>query len=132
MICYKCQENVEKFAPRRRICRECVRLEDNARAKTNYRKNDRREHNLFKKYGLTMDEYNAMNKWQNGGCLLCRKPCRTGRDLAVDHDPKTGTIRGLLCLSCNTALGNLNDDPGLLRRAALYLEGGIPSWITST
>jgi hypothetical protein len=42
--------------------------------------------------------------------------------LAVDHSHETGAFRGLLCHSCNRAIGLLGDDPARLRAAAEYLE----------
>jgi len=42
--------------------------------------------------------------------------------LAVDHDHATGSIRGLLCLRCNFAIGAMDDDPGRMLAAARYAE----------
>ena len=42
--------------------------------------------------------------------------------LAVDHNHKTGRVRGILCSFCNTALGKFDDSVGLLARAIEYLE----------
>ncbi len=43
-------------------------------------------------------------------------------DMHIDHDHKTGEIRGVLCGGCNVALGSARDDPELLRNLAAYLE----------
>lgn len=56
-------------------------------------------------YGLTEEEYDLMLAAQDGGCAMCGKACRTGRQLAVDHDHLSGRVRGLLCVACNQALG---------------------------
>ncbi|MCX4993427.1 endonuclease domain-containing protein [Streptomyces sp. NBC_00568] len=56
-------------------------------------------------YGLTEEEYDVMLAAQGGGCAMCGKVCRTGRQLAVDHDHLSGRVRGLLCVACNQALG---------------------------
>ena len=55
-------------------------------------------------------------------CAICKKPCRTGRSLAKDHDHKTGKVRGRLCLHCNVGLGHFQDSPALLLRAVDYLH----------
>lgn len=47
--------------------------------------------------------------------------------LAIDHDHKTGKIRGLLCTRCNTAIGLLNDNIDFLRRAIMYLNSSMPN-----
>jgi hypothetical protein len=58
---------------------------------------------------------------QNGGCGICgKKPVRYR--LAVDHDHKTGVIRGLLCFRCNYGLGWFSDDLGRVHRAIAHLE----------
>lgn len=80
-------------------------------------------HSLLALYGISILEYENILKRQNGICKICGHVCKTGRNLAVDHDHKTGRIRGLLCNKCNTGLGNFNDDPVLLRKAADHAEG---------
>ena len=56
-------------------------------------------------YGITLDEYNQMFIEQNGCCAICEKhQSEFKRALAVDHDHKTGEVRALLCLACNTKL----------------------------
>jgi hypothetical protein len=58
---------------------------------------------------------------QGGVCILCGG-ASPDRALAVDHDHASGSIRGLLCSTCNTGLGAFGDDPELLRRAIAYLD----------
>jgi len=74
------------------------------------------------KFGVSADEYNDMLASQGGGCAICGLKCRSGKRLAIDHDHKTGMVRGLLCMCCNTAIGHLNDDKALLQRAIDYLS----------
>ena len=45
--------------------------------------------------------------------------------LHLDHCHETGAIRGILCLSCNQALGKFREDPALLEAAARYLRQGV-------
>ena len=85
---------------------------------------------LRKKYGISADEYDQLLAEQGGVCKICgadnpqiKVPGKRTKNLYVDHDHKSGKIRGLLCQPCNTVLGRMNDDPILLRRAAKYLEG---------
>lgn len=89
-----------------------------------------RNDHLRRKYGLTGDEYDALLDRQGGVCAICRQPERLMgrgrvRRLAVDHDHRTGKVRGLLCASCNTVLGQLRDDPewaaDFVRRMRAYL-----------
>jgi hypothetical protein len=76
----------------------------------------------LKKYGITLDEYDRLFHSQGGVCRICRLPDPTGRRLSVDHDHKTGRVRGLLCHKHNTALGGFNDDLILLQAAIDYLK----------
>jgi len=84
---------------------------------------------LKKKFGLTLDVYEAILEHQGGVCAICGKAetminsgSKRLQPLAVDHCHKTGRVRGLLCAKCNHALGNFDDSTALLRRAIKYLE----------
>ncbi|MGH7974764.1 MAG: endonuclease VII domain-containing protein [bacterium] len=57
--------------------------------------------NLKYKYGITFDQYNTLVKKQNKKCAICFDD----NSLCVDHNHKTGKVRGLLCKSCNSRLG---------------------------
>ncbi|NEB70312.1 hypothetical protein G3I39_25125 [Streptomyces fulvissimus] len=70
------------------------------------------------KYGLSLDEYEAMVEEQEGRCLICR----TRADLVVDHCHERGHLRGLICQPCNVGLGSFRDDPVVMRRAAAFIE----------
>ena len=79
-------------------------------------------------YGLDLDAYEAILREQGGLCAICRRvetrQHRGGKlwSLSVDHDHKTGAIRGLLCSGCNVGLSNFREDPASLARAIAYLE----------
>ena len=90
-------------------------------------------HQLKYKFGISMEEYELLLESQGGTCALCdglnnirKKGTYSGNPVAmalsVDHNHKTGKVRGLLCNGCNTCLGKFNDDPVLLRKAIKYLE----------
>lgn len=66
-------------------------------------------------------EYAARLEAQAGVCPICLMPPKSRR-LDIDHDHKTGEIRGLLTHRCNRGLQMFGDDPARLRRAAAYLE----------
>ena len=95
----------------------------NATRKAWRARNPERELNqaLSGHYGITADEYRNMLARQNGVCKICDGENNCKR-LWVDHCHTTNKIRGLLCASCNTGIGNLQDSPALLRKAADYIE----------
>ena len=76
-----------------------------------------RKSRLKQKYGITLEQYQAMAAEQNDLCAICNRD----EPLRVDHDHETGVVRGLLCHGCNTAIGLMNDDVDRLRSAIDYL-----------
>ena len=83
--------------------------------------------NALVKYAITEAEYDAMLAAQNYVCAICGRPERSvfrgaTKRLAVDHCHATGKVRGLLCAHCNQAIGRLDDNPELIRKAADYVE----------
>lgn len=72
-----------------------------------------------RKYGLSAEDLSVMIAEQRGICCICL----TARAEHVDHCHKTGRVRGVLCFSCNAALGQFKDQPAVMRRAAAYVEG---------
>lgn len=78
---------------------------------------------LINNYGITMADYEVILASQNNCCAICSKtPQESGRRLYVDHNHKTGVVRGLLCINCNSAIGKLGDSVALLKNAIQYLE----------
>ena len=60
------------------------------------------------KYGITIEDYEKLLVSQNGVCAICSgEPDTRWKILAVDHCHKTGKVRGLLCMTCNTMIGRL-------------------------
>ena len=77
---------------------------------------------LRRVFGISVEQYNDMLIKQSNLCAICRRPPPNGRRFEVDHDHKTGIIRGLLCGNCNRGIGLLSESPLVLRLAAAYLE----------
>lgn len=78
---------------------------------------------IKRKYGLTWDMYQEWIKRQNNKCAIClRNFIQIKQTPHIDHDHKSKKIRGLLCATCNSALGHLKDDIVLFERAIEYLK----------
>lgn len=78
---------------------------------------------IHPKYGITADQFNTMLEEQDGVCAICGIQAEEyGKRFSIDHCHTTGTVRGLLCMNCNTALGHFRDDVESLERAIKYLE----------
>ncbi|GGY02474.1 recombination endonuclease VII [Streptomyces minutiscleroticus] len=78
-----------------------------------------RQDHLKRQYGITGAERDELLAAQAGVCCICLAAPAAD----VDHCHETGRVRGVLCFSCNAALGQLKDRPDVMRRAAAYVEG---------
>lgn len=88
---------------------------------------------LLKRYGITEQQYDQLYTKQDGCCAVCKRHSSSFKKrLSVDHDHKTGDVRGLLCVHCNRYIvGRHRKDSGasLLRDAYAYLTAEYPGWI---
>lgn len=81
-----------------------------------------------RKYADTkwLEKFGELQEKQNGVCAICKQSVsgmiNSKSKLAVDHDHKTGKIRGLLCGSCNIGLGHFKDNIEYLTNAIVYLK----------
>ena len=112
-LCKPCRAAQE----RRRYARQRVEILERSRLDPERRRRVRWRA-LQRKYQLHQTEFEALFAAQRGCCAICERRAR----LLVDHDHTSGAVRGLLCASCNFALGELGDDPARCEAAASYLE----------
>lgn len=89
-----------------------------------------REYSFKRTYGITFADLEQMKFKQDWCCKTCGINESdllemTGKGLFLDHDHKTGVIRGLLCQDCNIGLGGFRDNIESLKRAIKYLGGSI-------
>lgn len=118
-----------QFCPR---CKE--KLSEDSYAKSRWgipgspcRVCDNQRRNSVKDFRITNFEFKSLLEKQQYKCLGCRTQIGEHDDLGInaaciDHDHKTGKVRGLLCRNCNLALGNTKDNKATLRRLMAYLS----------
>ena len=83
----------------------------------------RRRNKIYKsRYGISLEEYEAIEKDQNMACAICKARCARYEFLSVDHCHETGKVRGLLCHSCNVAIGHFKDSAENLENAVQYMK----------
>ena len=130
-ICRKCGKTLpfSEFYPLRSMrlgyrtdCRTCA----TAYARSWVEKNPEKafDSHLRRRFGITLDEYNAMLAEQGGVCLICGE-LPTGPRNRRKGKQRTfiaRLVRGLLCSTCNVGIGNLKDDAATVRAALNYLE----------
>jgi len=81
-----------------------------------------KEHEVkLRKYGINTKQFELLFLMQKGVCAICGRPPKKYR-LNVDHDHKSGRVRGLLCWRCNKFLVPQQHTSDILRKAADYLD----------
>ncbi len=86
-------------------------------------KQNRTKQLLKSRYNWTPQQFEIEFEKQHRCCAICKatKPGTT-HNWHVDHDHKTGVVRGILCHHCNTLLGYAKDNCTTLLAAVEYLE----------
>lgn len=134
-ICNRC--NVEKAETEFYVsnnyinhhCKQC----NSEKSKEWYAKNkDIKKKSALKwhykdKYGLTVEQRTELFNRQNGKCAICSCDIHLdgtldAKQAVVDHDHKTGKVRGMLCNLCNQGLGHFKDNIDAITNAIQYLE----------
>jgi Recombination endonuclease VII len=77
---------------------------------------------LIKSYSLSVKEYETLLKNQNNKCAICYSENWGRISPCIDHCHVTGKVRGLLCNTCNMALGLFKDNMEILENAKNYLK----------
>lgn len=104
---------------RHSYCKECYASRYNGVRKRNENPAKKAALNYKRRYGLSVEQVQALLTAQGGICAICgttpKRPC-------VDHSHTTGKVRGVLCHGCNIKLPAV-EDAGFLRAASAYLIG---------
>lgn len=112
-------------------CRECKHKKTKEYYIDNPEKYNKlaRNRKLKMQYGLTPEDLERMLRDQGNKCVICGRELflhgssAGKRNIAhVDHDHKTGKVRGLLCQECNIGLGKFMDNTDYLLSAISYLK----------
>jgi hypothetical protein len=125
------REKVE-VPPGHKVCRTCGEVKPHSEWHRNATASDGlstrckacraiqgRQDHLKRQYGITEVDRDELIASQGGVCCICL----SAPAAHVDHCHETGRVRGVLCFSCNAALGQFKDRPDAIRRAATYVEG---------
>ena len=101
------------------MCIECKRKEDKLRY-------------LTKKYGISVKTFKEMLREQKNSCAICgrqfadiyevKRYHKFGFSPNVDHNHKTGEVRGLVCNTCNRMIGFGLENPFILINTVKYLK----------
>ena len=121
-VCSKCKNEltiesfyIDKSKPSgyRSECKSCRSIYRKSYYSNNIEKF--REYYYGKRYGISNDQYNNIIK---NGCEVCG----SFDNLVIDHDHKSGVIRGCLCNSCNCAEGYIKGDIDIALSLIEYIK----------
>lgn len=124
------KDGTENDAAARFIAAETARRNREAKARTKAHRSRLMVRSLHYKreYGICLKDFRKLLNEQRNRCFICQclanddgVVIETGKLLVVDHDHKTGDVRGLLCHHCNSGIGMFRDNPQSLTRAIEYL-----------
>jgi hypothetical protein len=136
-VCTKCRKEklINKFYNskggmfgKNSVCKICQNAQNDLRKNnpnSSWMKYSK-DYKLQERYNIILDEYQNLLKSQNGVCAICGKAesstnCKGKiRHLSVDHNHKTGKIRGLLCGNCNLGFGSFKENISILKSAPKY------------
>jgi hypothetical protein len=104
-ICPKCR--AAERHPSHGWCRIC-------------RNQSTRKHQLKWRYGISPSDKDLMLEKQNFKCAACDQSFDVTDRSCVDHCHNSGTVRGVLCTSCNMSLGLMKENPDLIMKLAEY------------
>lgn len=83
----------------------------------------KRNNYLVRKYGITLEERDAMLLSQNMRCACCGQGHPgNNQKWHTDHCHTTGKVRGILCHGCNTGLGQTRESVAVLKSMIAYIE----------
>lgn len=80
---------------------------------------------MFRKFGISPAQFEEKLAQQGGKCAACGKIPSDARRPHIDHDHRTGKVRGILCHGCNVSLGMLRDDVDTILKLAAYLKSHL-------
>lgn len=116
-------KNSAKKNGRQSYCRPCATIR-RKQSPFKYNPKAERKAQIKYKYGLSVERFQDLWQQQDGKCAICNKALSLTekRGHAIDHNHETGEVRGLLCNSCNTGIGLLQDSETVLSSAIMYLR----------
>lgn len=121
-LCKSCQSKNYKEYYKKNRERILKRQKDDYHNRKDVHKERNRWSKIKMRYGITRNDYDILFKNNNGKCHICNnEEVIVNKPLSVDHNHKTGSVRGLLCHNCNLLLGACRDNIFILIKSIEYL-----------